>query len=162
MGIRRTETGAAVSSAVVCGIDASAEALAAGRIARELADRTGLPVVFVHVLEGRGTSFEVAVARGLLAAAIDSALPRRGAVPLIEIGEAHDRLVDVARRHHATALVIGRSADGGMGATPVADLAKRAECPVLLVSADGRVETSGAARRRGKAREPLPAPAEVG
>jgi nucleotide-binding universal stress UspA family protein len=111
---------------VICGIEDASGAGVAG-VARELGERYGLPLLYVHVLDGAGDAEHAA------------RLLRETAAPgerelAIEKGHPADRLVELAAQHEASFLVVGNhgSRSSLLGSIS-ADVSRRAPCPVLVV-----------------------------
>lgn len=112
---------------VICGVDGSNSSDGAMDVARELAERYGLPVVYAHVLDG-GADGEDA-ARILH----DDAARRLSALEF-EHGHPADRLVELARDRDASFLVVGNHGPrSSLLGSVSADVARRASCPVVVV-----------------------------
>lgn len=110
---------------VICGIEDARGANVAG-VARELAERYGVPLLYVHVLEAAGNAEEAA--RRLREAAAPS-----GDVA-IEEGHPADRLVEFAGKRDASFLVLGNHGPrSSLLGSVSADVARRAPCPVIIV-----------------------------
>lgn len=127
---------------VICGIDDSSTAVDAAAVARELAERYELPLLYVHVLDGAGGNEEA------------ERLLRRAAAPApadVSIESGHhpaDRLVALAHERRASFLVVGNhGARSSLLGSISADVSRRAPCPVLVVP-----PTARAASRAGRAR----------
>lgn len=109
---------------VICGIeDASGETVAT--VARGLAMRYRLPLLYVHVLENGGPADQAApllrevVGDGELA---------------IEKGHPADRLVELATQRGASFLVLGNHGPrSSLLGSVSADVSRRAPCPVVTV-----------------------------
>src|SRR5438093_282975 len=82
-----------MTAAVVCGIDGSAGATTAARVAQLLADRFGLPLSFIHVVH-QARRRRGAAGAGLLRGAVDDIAPD-GDAPrsTFDAGHLADRLV---------------------------------------------------------------------
>jgi nucleotide-binding universal stress UspA family protein len=111
---------------VICGIDDSSSALAAIRVARDLAERYELELVYVHVIDRRGSDLRAAEALR------DSAV---GGELLAEPAPwAADRLVELANERDASFLVLGTHGPrSSLLGSVSADVSRRAPCPVLVV-----------------------------
>lgn len=113
------------NGAVICGVDGSRTAAKAAVAARRLADRHGLPLVYVHVVDGAGS--EQRAVEGLRATGATETL-------MVEIGHPADRLVSLAGEHDAAFLVVGNHGPrSSLLGSVSADVARRAPCPVLVV-----------------------------
>jgi nucleotide-binding universal stress UspA family protein len=110
---------------VICGVE-DRNGAGVARVARELAERYCLPLICVHVLES-GADEERTV-RVLREATGDVELA-------IENGHhPADRLVEVARLHDASFLVVGNHGPrSSLLGSVSADVSRRAPCPVLVV-----------------------------
>ena len=111
---------------VICGVDGSS-ARGAVEVARDLAERYELPLVYVHVLD-HGEDGE------------DAKEPRREATApnhtevLIARGHPADRLVALARERQASFVVLGNHGPrSSLLGSISADVARRATCPVVVV-----------------------------
>lgn len=127
---------------VICGIEDARGAAAAG-VARGLAKRYGLPLLYVHVLDG---------GRGAEPAAwlLHEATAPGGGQVAIEEGHPADRLVELAGERNASFLVVGnRGPRSSLLGSVSADVSRRAPCPVLVVpptadpAADGGIVRIG-------------------
>ncbi len=117
---------------VLCGFDDSAIATGATRVARDLASRYGLPLLYAHVRE-RGTS-RLGEKRLYEAAAADHA------AIAIERGHPADRLVALARERRASFLVLGNHGPrSSLLGSVSAEVSRRAPCPVVVVPPTARV-----------------------
>lgn len=115
-----------VNGPVICGIEDSNGRAVAG-VARELAERYGLPLVYVHVLGDAGD--EHAAARLLC----ETAAPGHGELAL-ESGHPADRLVALAGERAASFLVVGnRGPRSSLLGSVSAEVSRRAPCPVVVV-----------------------------
>ena len=116
-----------VKGPVICGIDDSNSAAGAIAVARELAQRYGLPLIYAHVLDGKGGGD--APKRRLHEVAA-----RAPADVAIDNGHPADRLVAFARERRASFLVVGNHGPGSslLGSIS-ADVSRRASCPVVVV-----------------------------
>jgi nucleotide-binding universal stress UspA family protein len=127
---------------VICGVDDSS-ALGAAEVARDLAERYELPLVYAHVLE-RSEPGEVA--DEIPYEASDS----NHTEFVVEYGHPADRLVSLAERRQASFVVLGNHGPrSSLLGSISADVARRASCPVVVVP------TTAEAR-------PAPATAEPG
>jgi nucleotide-binding universal stress UspA family protein len=111
---------------VICGIDDSSSAVGAIRIARDLAERYALPLVYVHIVDRRGSD---------LRAAETLRETHAGGELLVEPAPyAADRLVELAHERAASFVVVGTHGPRSplLGSVS-ADVSRRAPCPVLIV-----------------------------
>jgi nucleotide-binding universal stress UspA family protein len=115
-----------VNGPVICGIEDTNDKDVAA-VARELAERFGLPVSFVHVLrDGDGNEEATWLLR-------EAAGPYVNELA-IERGHPADRLVEVARERAAAFLVVGNhGARSSLLGSISADVSRRASCPVVVV-----------------------------
>ena len=112
---------------VICGIENASDAGVAD-VARELADRYEVPLLYVHVLDEAG-EIEQAVRM------LRNAAPGSGELAIEKGRHPADRLVEVAKQRGASFLVVGNHGPRSslLGSISV-DLSRRAPCPVLVVS----------------------------
>lgn len=112
---------------VICGVDDSSVTTGAIDVARELAQRYELPLLYARVLhhEQDGDAAEQLVH--------DLAAPERAEMA-IESGHPADRLVALARERQASFLVVGnRGPRSSVLGSISADVSRRAPCPVVVV-----------------------------
>jgi nucleotide-binding universal stress UspA family protein len=116
-----------VKGPVICGVDDSSVAVGAVEVARELAQRYELPLVYAHVLEGSSDGQE---AERL----VHNAVAPAHAEIAIEHGHPADRLVTLAKERQASFLVVGNHGPrSSLLGSISADVARRASCPVVIV-----------------------------
>jgi nucleotide-binding universal stress UspA family protein len=131
-----------VKGPVICGVDGSS-AVGAVDVARDLAERYELPLVYAHVLD-RGEFGEEA--EELLHQA---AAPKQAEV-VIEYGHPADRLVMLAQERRASFLVLGnRGPRSSLLGSISADVARRATCPVVVVPTTAGVPRAQAVSEPG-------------
>jgi nucleotide-binding universal stress UspA family protein len=127
---------------VICGVDDSS-ARGAVDVARDLAERYELPLVYARVLdrdEGRDAAEE------LMHAA--AAAARNDGELVIDHGHPADRLVTLAHERHASFLVLGNHGPrSSLLGSISADVARRATCPVVVVPTTAEVPRAQAASR---------------
>lgn len=118
-----------MNGTVICGVDDSGSAAGAAHVARELAARLELPLVFVHVLEeGAGPEEALVAERLLVQLAGDDAGWESHA------GHAADRLVGLAAERDAALVVLGCNGPrSSLLGSISADVSRRAPCPVVVV-----------------------------
>lgn len=105
---------------VICGVDDSATSDGAIDVARDLARRYELPLVFAHVVDRTDNG-------------ADSRVPRDVEVAVVS-GHPADRLVELAHERRAAFLVVGNhGARSSLLGSVSADVARRAPCPVIVV-----------------------------
>jgi nucleotide-binding universal stress UspA family protein len=111
---------------VICGIEDTHDDSVAG-VARELAERYDLPLLFVHVLDGGKQAEEAArILR-------ETTAPGYGELA-IESGHPADRLVELTRAKGASFLVVGNHGPrSSLLGSISADVSRRATCPVVVV-----------------------------
>jgi len=120
-----------VNGPVICGIEDASDDGVAG-IARELADRYGLPLSFVHVLDAADGHEEAA---RLLR---ETTAPGSGNFAVVS-GHPADRLVELARVSDASFLVLGNHGPrSSLLGSISADVSRRASCPVVVVPPTAR------------------------
>jgi nucleotide-binding universal stress UspA family protein len=120
---------------IICGVDDSASAQGAARVARNLSGQLGLSLVFVRVVDKGSADEKInAIAERLesLTSAVSDA--DDGAHWLVEVGHPADRLVAAAADANASMIVVG--SDGSRSpllGSVSADVSRRAPCPVVVV-----------------------------
>jgi nucleotide-binding universal stress UspA family protein len=111
---------------VICGVDDSS-ARGAVEVARDLAERYELPLVFVHVLDRA----DAGVGRDQL---VDAAPAIHHSHVVVDYGHPADRLVTLAQEHQASFVVLGNHGPrSSLLGSISADVARRATCPVVVV-----------------------------
>jgi nucleotide-binding universal stress UspA family protein len=114
-----------VKGPVICGVDDSSVATGAIEVARELAERYELPLLYAHVVDGQAD-----VTKELVH---EVAVPGHAEVT-IERGHPADRLVELAHERQASFLVVGsHGARSSLLGSISADVSRRAPCPVVVV-----------------------------
>ena len=127
---------------VICGVDDSS-ALGAVEVARDLAERYELPLVYVHVVN-RGEGGEEA--GGLIQG---TGAPNHTEV-VIEYGHPADRLVTLAETRRASFVVLGNHGPrSSLLGSISADVARRATCPVVVVPATAEAPRAQSAAEPG-------------
>jgi nucleotide-binding universal stress UspA family protein len=133
-----------MTGSIICGLDESAEARDAARVARRLSARLGLPLLFVLVVEPPAAEGAVAAAAERLQALSDRGSPvDTGANWVVEAGHPADRLVAVAEEEGASLIVVGSHGPrSSLLGSVSAEVSRRAPCPVVVVppGAAGRGE----------------------
>jgi nucleotide-binding universal stress UspA family protein len=116
-----------VTGPVICGIDDSSETAAAAGVARELARRYELPLLYVHVLDEHGSNDGAEQLLRDVAAQAPAELA-------IERGHPADSLVALAHERQASFLVVGNHGPRSSVLGSIsADVSRRASCPVVVV-----------------------------
>jgi len=120
---------------IICGIDDSASAHEAARVARVLSGKLGLRLVFVRVIDEGSTDEKVNVIAERLERLTSAAGDLDcGARWLVEIGHPADRLVAAATSSHASMIVVGSHGPrSSLLGSVSADVSRRAPCPVVVV-----------------------------
>jgi nucleotide-binding universal stress UspA family protein len=118
-----------VNGPVICGIE-DRNGAGVARVARRLAERHELPLIYVHVLDGGGDAEQaVQVLREATAPGDVELAIEKGQHPA-------DRLVELAKQRDASFLVVGnRGPRSSLLGSVSADVSRRAPCPVLVVPA---------------------------
>jgi nucleotide-binding universal stress UspA family protein len=98
-------------STIVCGVDRSHHARAAARLARGLADRLGLGLELIHVVDP-GPSPGLGGGTAAVRAVTEEHLDLRGVGVVVETGVTSDVLAAASRR--AALLVVGSRGEGAM------------------------------------------------
>jgi nucleotide-binding universal stress UspA family protein len=112
---------------VICGVDDSSVTTGVIEVARDLARRYELPLLYACVLpyeEGGGAAERLVR---------DLAAPEHAEIA-IESGHPADRLVALARERQASFLVVGNHGPRASALGSIsADVSRRAPCPVVVV-----------------------------
>jgi nucleotide-binding universal stress UspA family protein len=120
---------------IICGVDDSASAQGAARIARDLSSKLGLRLVFVRVVD-EGTSDEKinAIAERLERLTSATTEADCGAHWRVDVGHPADRLAAAAAAARATMIVVGSHGPrSSLLGSVSADISRRAPCPVVVV-----------------------------
>lgn len=118
---------------VICGIDDSREAEGAVEVAREVAERYGLPLVYVRVRGERLDGEEATLLSQTATSHEDGEL-------VVDAGHPTDRLVALAEEREASFLVLGnRGPRSSLLGSVSAEVARRAPCPVIVVPPTARL-----------------------
>jgi nucleotide-binding universal stress UspA family protein len=133
---------------IICGIDDSASAKGAARVARRLSSNLGLGLVFISVVEdGASEQKTSAIAERL--ERISTGVPEVdcGARWLVDIGHPADRLVAAATAEKASMIVVGsRGPRSSLLGSISADVSRRAPCPVVVVPLDADASSTNGHR----------------
>jgi nucleotide-binding universal stress UspA family protein len=112
---------------VICGIDGASDTVGAAGVARELAQRYELPLLYVHVHDEHGSGDDAEQLLRDAAAHVSAELA-------IESGHPADSLLAVALKRQASFLVVGNHGPrSSLLGSISADVARRASCPVVVV-----------------------------
>jgi nucleotide-binding universal stress UspA family protein len=129
---------------VICGLDDANSVVGAAPVASELADRFGLPLMFVHVVEPGQRDAENVRAVLMLRQAVEALSPGCDAAWHVEFGHPADRLVEVGAERDASFLVVGcHGPRSSLLGSISADVSRRASCPVVVVPPDAFPELAG-------------------
>ncbi len=142
-----------VSRPILCGVDDSDFGRAAVRVARDLSDSLGSPLVLVHVLPGRVPPGTSAVPHGrsrlltqerrsgellLAEVAADASLGGRVERRVV-FGDPATALTDIARDDDAEMIVLGSHGRGSLASAVLGSVSRAvaagAPCPVAIVPA---------------------------
>jgi nucleotide-binding universal stress UspA family protein len=120
---------------MICGIDDSASAQGAARVARGLSGKLGLRLVFVRVIDEESTDERInAIAERLERLTSAAGDLDCGARWQVEVGHPADRLVAAATNAHASMIVVGSHGPrSSLLGSISADVSRRAPCPVVVV-----------------------------
>jgi nucleotide-binding universal stress UspA family protein len=133
-----------VNGPIICGVDDSASARGAARVARVLSSELGRDVIFVRAIDRRADEAAVSTfAERLerLSAGVNEA--DCGASWSVEVGHPVDALVTAAKKTEATMIVVGSTGPrSSLLGSVSADVSRRAPCPVVVVppGADATVD----------------------
>jgi nucleotide-binding universal stress UspA family protein len=125
-----------MTGSIICGVDDSASAKGAARIARGLGSRLGLRLVFVHVVEDGSSDEKISAIAARLHHLAESATDVDcGAHWLVDVGHPADRLVAIAEEENAALIVVGSTGPrSSLLGSISADVSRRAPCPVVVVA----------------------------
>jgi nucleotide-binding universal stress UspA family protein len=140
-----------MTGSIVCGIDDSASAKGAARVARELSARLHLRLVFVRVVEDGSPHEKIsAIAARLHHLAEGATDVDCGAHWLVDVGHPADRLAAIAQEENAVLMVVGSTGPrSSLLGSISADVSRRAPCPVVVVAPGAdRPLTNGREERR--------------
>lgn len=111
---------------VVCGIEDAGDVDVAS-VARELAKRYEVPLIYVHVLDAAGEIEQAAWK-------LRDAAPGSGELVIEKAHHPADRLVELAQERDASFLVVGTHGQrSSLLGSVSADVSRRASCPVIVV-----------------------------
>jgi nucleotide-binding universal stress UspA family protein len=148
-----------MTGSIICGVDDSEAAKGAARVARRLSAQLGSRLVFVHVLDEGAPHGEISAVAARLHQLAESATEVDcGAHWVVEVGDTADRLVAVAEKEAASFIVVGSTGpQSSLLGSISADVARRAPCPVVLVSPGADLSlTNGSGRARVSGRTGFP------
>lgn len=129
-----------MTGSIICGVDNSVSAREAARVARVLAGKLGLGLVFVRAADGTPSDAEMsAIAERLEELSGYATDVDCGATWLVDDGDPADCLVDAAKEKDAALIVVGSSPSRSISA----DLWRRAPCPVVVVPLGGEAQLNG-------------------
>jgi nucleotide-binding universal stress UspA family protein len=130
-----------MNGSIICGVDDSASAKGAARVARALSGDLGLGVIFVRAVDQKTAGADVtAIAERLerLSASVNGT--DCSAAWSVETGHPADALVAAAKKADAAMIVVGSTGSrSSLLGSVSADVSRRAPCPVVVVppGADG-------------------------
>ncbi len=132
-----------MTGSIVCGVGGSTSGKRAARVARILSSELGLRLVFVRVLGSPGDTVG-AVARRLERLSGLTTEVDRGAAWLVRVGHPADRLVAAAVDEAASFIVVGSGGpQSSIFGDILAELSRRAPCPVVVVPPDAEAKVNG-------------------
>ena len=144
---------------IICGVDESASAQGAARVARRLSGKLGLSLVFVRVVDDGPADEKIdAIAERLGRLTSAASDVDCGAHWLVEVGHPADRLVAVAANTNASMIVVGsHGSRSSLLGSVSADVSRRAPCPVVVVppGADDRLNDERGLPSRGSVHSDL-------
>jgi nucleotide-binding universal stress UspA family protein len=118
---------------IICGVDGSASALGAARVARGLSGKLGLRLVFVRVVD-EASADENTDAISERLERLTGAVGDGAAQWLVEVGHPADRLVAAAADANASMIVVGAHGPrSSLLGSISADVSRQATCPVVVV-----------------------------
>ncbi len=127
-----------MKGSIVCGVDDSASAHGAVRVARSLSSTLGLRLVLVRVIEESAPAARISALAARLSSLADRATGDDASVRwLVDVGHPADRLVEIADDEHAALVVVGSTGPrSSLLGSISADVSRRAPCPVVIVPPD--------------------------
>ncbi len=138
-----------MSGPVVCGLEDTASVAGAALVARTLAQRFELPLLFVHVVEPGQRAVDDVRSVLSLRQAVDALAPASDVAWRVEVGHPADRLLAVADEHGASFVVVGcHGPRASLLGSISADVSRRASCPVVVVPPDACRQRLAAADSR--------------
>jgi nucleotide-binding universal stress UspA family protein len=137
-----------MAGSIICGVDDSASAKRAARVARGLSSKLGLRLMFVRVVEEGSAPEKVnAIAERLERVRGDVTEVDCGAGWSVEIGHPVDRLVAAAAAENASMIVVGSTGPrSSLLGSISADVSRRAPCPVVVVPPDADMSAADPGR----------------
>jgi nucleotide-binding universal stress UspA family protein len=133
-----------VNGPIICGVDGSASARGAARVARALSSELGREVIFVRAVDRRADDADLSThAERLERLSADVNETDCGASWAVEVGHPVDALVTAATKTQATMIVVGSTGTrSSLLGSVSADVSRRAPCPVVVVppGADAAVD----------------------
>ena len=134
-----------MTGSIICGVDNSVSAREAARVARALAGKLGLSLVFVRATEGIPADAEMSATVERLEELSGHATDLDcGATWLVDGGDPADSLFDAAKEKDAALIVVGSSPSRSISL----DLWLRAPCPVVVVPIGGEALVNGTGDER--------------
>jgi nucleotide-binding universal stress UspA family protein len=120
---------------IICGVDDSASALGAARVAGRLSRKLGLRLVFVRVVDEASADEDTgAIAERLERLTHGASEDVADTQWLVEVGHPADRLVAAAADTNASMIVVGSHGPrSSLLGSISADVSRRATCPVVVV-----------------------------
>jgi nucleotide-binding universal stress UspA family protein len=119
---------------IICGVDGSASARGAARVARSLSAKLGLRLIFVRVVDEGSSHEKVHASAGLERLTVAARDIDASAQWLVEVGHPADRLVAAAKEANASMIVVGSHGPrSSLLGSVSAEVSRRAPCPVVVV-----------------------------
>jgi nucleotide-binding universal stress UspA family protein len=128
-----------MTGSIICGVDNTASAKEAARVARVLAGKLGLDLVFVRAVEEGASDGESATAERLEWLSERATDVDCGARWIVDTGYPADCLVAAARKKDAALIVVGSSRSRSTSA----DVWRKAPCPVVVVPLGAEASPNG-------------------
>jgi nucleotide-binding universal stress UspA family protein len=138
-----------MTGSIICGVDNTASAKEAARLARALAGKLGLGLIFVRAVESDASEAESATVERLEGLSEGATDVDCGARWVVDVGDPADCLLDAAKEKDAALIVVGSSRSRSTSA----DVWRNAPCPVVVVPLGAETSLNGNAADRERVDE---------